>query len=158
MLRLFTIAALTAVLIALSVYLTAQTKDVRGGANPAAENEIKALEQKLADLTVHEDWEEYAKHLTPDYFCVTENGHLESKDEALAILRDAKRKIIFMEIEPTSFAIRIYGDTAVSSAEFTFTIRESGQVKTHLARLTHIFVKRESQWLLAAAQRTTLIK
>ncbi len=123
--RVFTIA----VLLVLSIALTAQRPSVHADANPVAAAEIKALELKLAELSVRGDWDEYAKHLASDYLRTRDNGHVESKDEALANLGDVKRKIIVMEMEPANLEIRIYGDTAVSNAEFTISAREAGQVR-----------------------------
>jgi hypothetical protein len=146
------------VLLALSLALSAQPQGMHAEVNPAAEGEIKALEMKLAELIVHGDWDEYEKHLASDYLHTRDSGHVESKDEALASLRDVKRKIIVMEMEPADLAIRIYGDTAVSNAEFTTSVRESGQVKTRRTRQTDVFVKRDGQWYLIAEQGTTIGK
>jgi len=146
------------VLVALTISLSAQQPGAHADANPAAEGEIKALELKLAELIVHGDWDEYENHLASDYLHTRDNGHVESKDEALASLRDVKRKIIVMEMEATDVAIRIYGDTAVSNAEFTTSVRESGQVKTRRTRQTDVFVKRDGQWYLIAEQGTMIGK
>jgi ketosteroid isomerase-like protein len=145
-------------LLALSIAVNGQQPSVHADANPAAEGEIKALELKMAELIVRGDWDEYATHLAPDYLYIRENGKIENKDEALASLRDVKRKIIVMEMEPASLAIRIYGDTAVSNAEFTITVRDSGQVKSRRTRLTDVFVKRGDQWWLVAEQGVTIGK
>jgi hypothetical protein len=149
------------VVLTLSIVLKAQQPGVHADANPVAEGEIKALELKMAELTVRGDWDEYANHLAFDYFHICENGqieNIENKDEALASLRDVKRKIIVREMEPASLAIRIYGDTAVSNAEFTITVRDSGQVKSRLTRETDTFVKRDGQWWLVAGQDTAIGK
>ena len=146
------------VLLAISLALTAQQPVAHADANPVAEGEMKALELKLAGLVIHGDWDEYEKHLASDYLHTRDNGHVESKDEALASLRDVKRKIIVVEMEPSDLAIRIYGDTAVSNAEFTTSLRESGQVKTRRTRQTDVFVKRDGQWCLVAGQDTIIGK
>ena len=146
------------VLLALSLALTAQQPGMHADANPVAEGEIKALELKLAGLIVRGEWDEYARHLASDYLHTRDNGYVEGKDEAMASLRDVKRKIIVMEMEPADTEIRIYGDTAVSSAEFTTSVRESGQVKTRRTRRSDVFVKRDGQWCLVAGQGTTIGK
>jgi hypothetical protein len=148
----------TTVLLAFSIALSAQQPVAHADTNPVAEGEIKALELKLAELIVHGDWDEYEKHLASDYLHTRDNGHVESKDEALASLRDVKRKIIVVEMEPADLAIRIYGDTAVSNAEFTTSLRESGQVKTRRTRQTDVFVKRDGQWYLITEQGTMIGK
>ncbi len=144
--------------LALTIALSALQPAAQADANPVAEGEIKALELKLAVLIVRADWDEYANHLAADYLYIRENGRVENRDEALANLRDIKRKIIVMEMEPADLAIRVYSDTAVSSAEFTVTVRDSGQVKPHRMRLTHVFVKRDGQWVLVAGQATMIGK
>ena len=144
-------------LLAWSIALTAQQPSAHADANPIAEGEIKALEFKLAGLIVRGDWDEYAKHLASDYLHTRDNGQVESRDDAMASLRDVKRKIIVMEMEP-DLAIRIYGDTAVSNAEFTTSVREAGQVKTRRTRQTDVFVKRDGQWYLIAEQGTMIGK
>jgi|ERR1039458_5886479 ketosteroid isomerase-like protein len=145
-------------LLALSIALEAQQSDLHADTNPAAEGKIKALELKLAELIVRDDWDEYEKHLASDYLHTRDNGHVEYKDEALAGLRDVKRKVIVMEMELADLAIRIYGDTAISNAEFTIRVRENGQVKSRRSRQTDVFVKRDGQWYLIAEQGTTIGK
>jgi ketosteroid isomerase-like protein len=146
------------VLLALSLALAAQQSGVHADANPAAAGEIKALELKLASLIVRGDWDEYAKYLASDYLHTRDNGHVETRDETMAGLLDVQRKIIVMEMELANLEIRIYGDTAVSNAEFTISVRESGQVKTRRTRLTDVFVKRDGQWYLISGQGTMIGK
>ena len=94
-------------LLAFSVALTAQQPGAHADANATAEGEIKALEFKLAELVVHGDWDEYEKHLASDYLHTRDNGHVESKDEALASLRDIKSKVIVVAMEPADLGIRM---------------------------------------------------
>jgi|SRR5271155_1593597 ketosteroid isomerase-like protein len=151
-------ATTVALLLAFSIALTAQQPDVHADANSVAEGEVKALESKLAELIVHGDWDEYAKHLAPDYLHTRDSGQVENKDEALASLRNVKRKVIVMEMEPADLVIHIYGDTAVSNAEFTIRVRDNGQVKGRRSRQTDVFVKRDGQWYQIAGQGTTIGK
>lgn len=144
--------------LALSIAAFGQQPAMRADTNPAAESEVKALQLKLADLIVHADWDEYAKHLAPDYLHTSYSGRVEGKDEALATLRDPQRKIIVMELEPQDQRVRIYGDAGVSSAEFTISVRESGQIRSRRIRLTSVFVKRDGQWYQVAEQATTIGK
>ena|SRR5271168_4701963 len=146
------------ILLALSLAVNAQQPGVHAGTSAVAEAEIKTLELKLADLVVRGEWDEYAKNLSSDYLHTRENGHLENKDEALAGLRDGKRKIIVMEMEQGDAAIRIYDDTAVVNAKYTITVRDSGQVKARIIRQTDVFAKRDGQWWLIAEQDTTIGK
>jgi ketosteroid isomerase-like protein len=147
-----------AIFLAISIPLAAQQPDAHASATSPAEAEIKALESKLPDLIVQADWDEYAKHLASDFLHTRDNGQVENKEETMAALRDIKRKIIVMEMEPADLLIHVYGDTAVSSAKFTIRVREAGQVKSRVTRQTDVFVKRGGQWLLVAEQVTDIGK
>jgi len=148
----------TVLLFAVSSVAAAQQSPLHADTNPAAEGEIKALELKLADWIVHGNWEAYAQVLAPDYLHTTYNGQVESKDEALAGLRDEHRKTIVREAETADQRIQVFGDTAVFNAEFTIWVRESGQVKTRRLRVTDVFLRRDGRWLLMAEQSTAIGK
>jgi ketosteroid isomerase-like protein len=135
-----------------------QAQDVHADANPTAVSEIKALELKRADLIVKADWDAYAKYLASDYSFTRENGVVENKDAVMASLRDISRKIIVMEMEPSNFDARVYGDTAIASAEFITFARENGQVKNRRTRLTDVLLKRDGQWWIVAGHSTTIGK
>ena len=151
-------ALIIAFLLALGASLSAQNPGIHASVNAAVEAEIKTLEFKFAELIVRGDWDEYVKHLAPDYLHTRDNGHVEGKDEWLESLRDVKRKIIVMEMEQADAAIRVYGDTAVFNAEFTITVRDSGQVKSRRTRQNDVFVKHDGQWWAVAGQNTTIGK
>jgi ketosteroid isomerase-like protein len=146
------------ILFALCAALAAQQPDARPDATPSAESEIKALELELPELIVQAAWDEYAKHLASDFLHTRDNGQVENKEETMAALRDLKRKIIVMEMEPADLLIHTYGDTAVASAKFTIRVREAGQVKSRVTRQTDVFVKRDGQWLMVAEQVTDIGK
>jgi hypothetical protein len=147
-----------AVLFAAWITPFAQQAAVRADTTPAAEAEIKSLELKLAEWIVHGQWDEYGSHLAADFVHTSYNGHVEGKEDALAALRDEHHKIIVMELEPADQVVRVYGDTAISNAEFTISVRESGQLKPRRVRLTHGYVRREGQWYLVAEQSTAIGK
>ncbi len=146
-----------ALMLALSIAAFPQ-QTIRADTNPEADAEIKSLELKMAQWIVHGDWDEYARHLASEYLHTGYSGQVESKEEAMTALRDERRRIIVMEVEPSDQRVRIYGDTAISNAEFTISVRESGQLKTRRLRMTHVFIRREGQLYLVAEQATSLGK
>lgn len=151
-------AFLVTVIWSASIFLNAQQPAAHADSTPSADVEIKALELKLPELIVQADWDEYAKHLASDYLHTRDNGQVENKEETMAALRDIKRKIIVMEMEPDDLLIHIYGDTAISSAKFTIRVREAGQVKSRVIRQSDVFAKNDGQWLLVAEQATVVGK
>ncbi len=142
----------------MSFRLCAQPPDVRAGEDAPSEAGVKALEAKLAALIVKGEWDEYAKSLGSDYIHTRQNGVVENKSEALASLRDDKRKIIVMEMEPADSKVLVYGDTALANAEFTVTLRDGGQVRSRRTRLTDVYIRRDGVWLLISGQDTTIGK
>ena len=134
----------------------AQPTPTHSVVNAQTEEEIKALETKLANLIVHDAWDEYEKLLAPDYAGVTYDGKLENKEATMASLRSGRRKIVVME--PEDLRVRTYGETAVLQGLLTVWARESGRVSTKVERFTEVFVKQDGQWLLAAAQETAAAK
>ncbi len=143
--------------LSLQVRVMAQSAMPQADSNGAAEGEIKAFASHMAEMIVKGDWDGYAQRLVPDYFRTDYDGRVLNKDEALARLRDPQRKIIVMEMEPDQ-RVRLYGDTAISSAAFTISVRDSGQVKTRMIRMTDVLVKREGQWYLVEEQATAVGK
>ncbi len=149
------IGALLAFLSATSVM--AQPAAPQADSNGAAEAEIKAFVSHMAEMIVKGDWDGYAQRLSPDYLRTDYDGRVLNKDEALARLRDPQRKIIVMEMEPDQ-RVRTYGDTAISSTAFTISVRDSGQVKTRLIRMTDVLGRRDGQWYLLAEHATAVGK
>jgi ketosteroid isomerase-like protein len=149
--------SILAILLGLTLSTAAQQPAPHSDATAEAQAQIRALETKLADLMVQGDWDEYAKHLASDYVHTRDNGQVESREEALANLRDVKRRIIVMEMEPDP-VIHIYDATAVANAEFTIRVREMGQVRSRRIRQTNVFVNRDGQWWLVEQQETSISK
>lgn len=129
----------------------------RADSNSAAEAEVKSFVSQMAEMIVKADWDGYTQRLTPDYLRTDYDGRWMNKDEAIARLRDPQRKIIVMEAE-SGQRVRIYGDTAISSTGFTISVRDSGQVRTRIIRLTDVLIKRDGQWFLVAEQATAVGK
>jgi len=126
------------------------------GAQTGPEAEIKTLELRLSDLVVHGNWDEYEKHLAPDYTRIASHGKLLNKEDVMADFRTGPRKIIVME--PEELQIRIHEGDAILQGQLTTSVRESGRVTTRVERFTHVFVKKDGEWLLAAEQETTIGK
>jgi len=134
-----------------------QPVPARAGVNTLPEDEIKALELKLADLIVHGDWDEYEKRLMPDFTRITYDGKQpENKEATMSSLRSGPRKIVVME--PEDLRVHTYGETAILQGKVTISVRESGRLSTKIERFTEVFVKQDGQWYLAAEQETLLGK
>jgi len=74
-------------LLALGASLSAQNPGIHPSVDAAAEAEIKTLELKFAELIVRGDWDEYVKHLAPDYLHTRDNGQRHDKLWRVSVLR-----------------------------------------------------------------------
>lgn len=129
---------------------------VRPVTSAQADEEIKALELKLANLIVHADWDEYEKLLGPDYTRVAYNGMFEDKKATMSSFRNGPRQYVVME--PEDLRVRTYGETAVLQGKLTISVRESGRLSSKVERFTQVFVKRDGRWFLTAEQETAVGK
>src|SRR5258708_7247981 len=111
---------------------------MRADANGAAEAEIKKLELDLAQMIVHNGWDQYAAALMDDYLASDRNGAVQDKGATLAGLRSGQEKIL--ELDPEELRVRVYGDTAIVTGHFTLVQRRNGRVDTFFARQTNVFV------------------
>lgn len=116
------------------------------------EEQIEALENKLAALIVSGNWTEYEKRLTLDFTYIDGNAKLETREELLTGYKSGPRKVIVME--PEDLRVRTYGDTAILQGERTTSAREGGRVSSIKVRFTEVFVERKGDWYLAAEQET----
>ncbi len=145
------------VILLASIFLPAFAQDgIRADANSAAEDEIMKLEADLAQMIVHDQWNQYAAHLMDDYAVADRNGAVQDKAAVLAELRSGKEKIL--DVAPEELKVRVYGDTAIVTGHFTLVQRRNGRVDTFFARQTDVFLKRGGHWLLAASQATSVAK
>ena len=101
---------------------------------------IIALELKLTDLLERGAWDEYARHLTPDYALTTFQGQLLTRDQALGWWRAQGPGTT---MTPSEMRVRIYGNTAILTARVANS-------KEGAARITKTFVRIDGKWLLAA--------
>ena len=116
------------------------------------EEQIEALEKKLAGLIVSANWTEYAKHVGSDFTHIDSNGNLETREEWLKNYKNGPRKVVVME--PENLMVRTYGDTAILQGERTASVREAGRVSSNKVRFTEVFVERDGEWYMAAEQET----
>jgi ketosteroid isomerase-like protein len=129
---------------------------MRADSSSGGEDEVKKLELDLAQMVVHGDWDEYARHLMDDFERTSGSGATEDKAAAMAQLRSGSEKIL--DLAPEELKVRVYGDTAILTGHFTLVQRRNGRVDTFFARQTDVFLKRGGRWLLAASHSTSVAK
>jgi ketosteroid isomerase-like protein len=145
-------ALLAGLLFATVLCACAQDRVLQRDDNPEAVAEVKALEQKLADLIVQGNWDEYSKFLASDYVRTIADGRSETRDQTMATLRSGEPKIVAMI--PEDVEVRLYGDTAILTGKLIVTARQENKVRERHSRFTEVFIRRNGHWFLAASQTT----
>ncbi len=102
---------------------------------------IIALELELTGLLERGAFDEYARHLAPDYALTTPQGELISRDQALASWRARGPGY---KMTPSQMHVRIYGNAAILTARVVGPNGGAGD------RITKTFVRAHGKWLLAA--------
>jgi Domain of unknown function (DUF4440) len=129
-----------------------QAAPVQSASDSEADKDVKSLWLRLSDLMVKGNWDDYEKHLAPDFTRISDSGALEDKEQVMASFKNGPRKIII--IEPENVHVRTYGGTAVVQGTLTVSVRESGRVTTRRESTTDVFIKRDSEWSMVAEQQT----
>ena len=140
------------VLIAGSWCCVAQQAPPTSEDQAATRDEIVKLDSELNRQLVTGAWDGYAGHLAADFLYTSRDGTTRSKEQVLADFRSGTTK--FLDIQPETMVVHIYGDTAVANGHRTDVIRQNGKVLTHPGRFTETFIRRDGRWWLVALQLT----
>lgn len=91
-----------------------------------------------------------------DYTSINAKGKLSSKPQMMQNLRQAKTKVLSVELE--NMKVRIYGDTAVLTGDYRDVgVREGVQQTTH-ALFMRVFVRKQGRWEAVAYQQTPVVE
>jgi ketosteroid isomerase-like protein len=118
----------------------------------AAEQELIALDKRLADAESRGDAAAVEKILAPDYTLVDTTGRVVTRAQALAGMRSAERAHT-ASMATSDYSVKIYGDVAIMTHA---AVMKAGPDATERLRTTHVWVKRDGRWQLSSDQCTAV--
>jgi ketosteroid isomerase-like protein len=118
--------------------------------------ELVALEKALAQAFIGNDAEAIGRHVAQDWTIITPEGNVLDGPTFLGLIKSGDLTHEVMDFADTS--VRVYGDTAVVTAQATSKGRFKGHLFSELERSTDIFVKQSGQWKCVLTQLTRIVK
>ena len=117
-----------------------------------AEDELRQLEDKIADAVVRRDIAFVARVWAEEFVYTGVRGEVKTKTDILAELRAGDLQFDVLKFDDVR--VRVYGDAAVATGRATTKGRsKQGEISGEF-RYTRVYVKRLGAWQLVAFQGT----
>jgi uncharacterized protein (TIGR02246 family) len=123
-------------------------------AQSAVADQIRKLEEELRQAAVKGDTAVFERILADDYRNVNARGLVRSKSDILADFKSGAAKTESLALE--NIQVKVYGDTAVLTADRTAKSTLKGQDTGGRQRQIRVYVKRNGRWQAVAMQTTPI--
>lgn len=118
-----------------------------------ATDEVRARQSELEEALIHADVAKLDQMLTADFLRTPPGGRDTDKAEYSRLISSGQLR--YLSFEDRDQKYRAYGDTVLVNMESHLRTRSrSGAESETTLRLIWVWVKRDSQWLLAGVQGT----
>jgi len=134
---------------AMSSLALAQTSDKKAAPSSKAEQEVNKVSDEIIEAFGHTDIAALDRLLADDYI-VTQSFGITSKAQLMDAWKSGSLK--YTSASDKDRAIRVYGDTAVTTGILTLKGQNPNGDFNSNTRFTAVFVKQQGRWRLAAAQ------
>ena len=130
----------------------AQSKQT--GHDTKVEEQVKQLEEELRAAAVKGDAATFERLLADSYVTVNVHGLPRTKAEVIADFRSGANKVESLALE--NVKVRVYGDTAVLTADRTAKGALRGKDTSGRTRELRVFAKLNGRWQAVAMQVTPI--
>jgi uncharacterized protein (TIGR02246 family) len=120
-----------------------QTSDV--------EQELRRLETQWQEALTQRDMAMLDRLMADDYVLTTVSGEVVNKAR---VLKEVKSTNATAEVHNTDVAVRVYGEVAIVTGLVLISGRFNDKEISTRSRYLKVYVKREGQWRVVAAQAT----
>ena len=120
----------------------------------AVEKEIRQIEEELRAAAVKADAATFERLMADDYTNTNRNGLTRSKAEVIADAKSGAAKTESLTLD--NVKVRVYGDTAVLTADRMVKSTLRGQDTSGHLRELRVFAKRNGRWQAVAMQATPI--
>jgi ketosteroid isomerase-like protein len=114
--------------------------------------EVRALETVFDEAIVGSDVSMLDKITSDDFTFISLNGELHAKAEVLKYIATHASEYEYRKTD--DLAIRMHGDAALVTGRTVEAIQENGKDHSSAYRFTHVYIRQQGHWLLAASQPT----
>jgi ketosteroid isomerase-like protein len=119
-----------------------------------AQEELLALNHRLAEAERKKDVETLRQLMADDYVGIDPAGNLLTKNVVLE--RFGLPELVYEHLATDAVTVRVYGEVGIVSGRSTIRGRYGAQNFNVQARYTDIYVRRDNQWQVVGSQMTPL--
>jgi ketosteroid isomerase-like protein len=120
----------------------------------AVEREVLETDARRVEALLSNDFPALEGLLADDLTYVHSNGHLDTKDTYIGVLRSGATRYLSMAM--SGLRVRLEGNTAVVTGSFEARVQtQNGEVNPK-PRVLIVYVKRDGRWQMLAWQSTNI--
>jgi ketosteroid isomerase-like protein len=122
---------------------------------PAAEEQLKKLEQDWAEAYVKRDNAFMQRVTSDDFAFIGPDGNMVGKTE---YVKSIEGDTVFTAFKIDELKVRVYGDAAVVLGLATITAKTKGEDESGRYSFTDVFVKMKGEWKAVSGHVTPVAK
>jgi len=130
-----------------------QTMNQEANRNTGVEQELRSLENQWQEALTRRDVAMLDRLMSDDYVLTTVGGEVVNKARVLAEVKSAHATA---DVRNTEVAVRIYGDVAIVTGLVLISGKFNDKDVSTRSRYIKVYVKRQGQWRVVAAQATLI--
>jgi ketosteroid isomerase-like protein len=142
------------VLISQASFVVGQTMNKEPDRN-SIEQELRKLESQWQEALTHRDVTMLDRLMADDYTLITVSGEVVNKARVLAEVKSANANA---DVRNTDVAVHLYNDVAIVTGLVLISGRFNDNDVSTRSRYMKVYVKRQGQWRVVAAQATLIVK
>jgi ketosteroid isomerase-like protein len=117
------------------------------------EQELRKLETRWQEALTHRDSAMLDRLMDDDYTLTTVTGEIVNKARVLAEIKSINATA---DVRNTEVAVRVYGEVAVVTGLVLITGKFNDKDVSTRSRYMKVYVRRQGQWRVVAAQATLI--
>ena len=130
-----------------------QTMNQEANRNTGVEQELRSLENQWQEALTRRDVAMLDRLMSDDYVLTTVGGEVVNKARVLAGVKSAHATA---DVRNTEVAVRVYGDVAIVTGLVLISGKFNDKDVSTRSRYIKVYVKRQGQWRVVAAQATLI--
>lgn len=130
-----------------------QTMGQQRNRRNGVEQELRKLETQWQEALTHRDLAKLDRLMDDDYTLTTVSGEIVNKAKVLAEIKSINATA---NVRNTEVAVRVYGEVAVVTGLVLISGKFNDKDVSTRSRYMKVYVRRQGQWRVVAAQATLI--